>query len=95
MRQFINVAISATPTFTWRLGTRSAPEKPRYIIIGFQTAKHNNQEKNVAIFDHCKIKNIYVQLNMTRYPDLDFNSHFEQFYIDNVYKTLIDFRQQF
>ncbi len=84
MRQCINVAIPTTPTFTWRLGTRSSPEKPRYIIIGFQTVKHNNQEKNIATFDHCKIKNIYVQLNMTRYPDLYFNSDFDKLHIDNM-----------
>ena len=45
MRQCINVAVSTTPTFTWRLGVRDAPEKPRYIIIGFQTGKNNDQEK--------------------------------------------------
>ena len=95
MRQCINTAVPATPTFTWRLGTRASPEKPRYIIIGFQTAKNNNQEKNIATFDHCKITNIYVQLNRTRYPDLDFNSDFDKFHIDNVYKTLTDFRQRF
>ena len=95
MRQCINVAVPATPNFTWRLGVRAAPEKPRYIIIGFQTGKNNDQEKNNAIFDHCKVTNMFVLLNNNRYPAIDFNSDFDKYHIDNVYKTLIDFRQRF
>ena len=74
---------------------RAAPENPRYIIIGLQTTKHNDQEKNNATFDHCKIKNIYVLLNSTRYPNLDFNADFDKYHIDNVYKTLTDLRQRY
>ena len=32
---------------------------------------------------------------MTRYPNLDFNSDFDKFHIDNMYKTLTNFRQRF
>ena len=95
MRQCINVAVSQTPTFTWRLGVRSAPEKPRYIIIGFQTNRHNDQGKNPALFDHCKVKNMYVLLNNTRYPAIDLNTDFDKCHYDNVYKNMVDFRQKY
>ena len=32
-------------SFTWRLGVKSSPDIPRFIIVGFQTNKNNNQEK--------------------------------------------------
>ena len=33
-------------TFTWRLGVKSSPDIPRFIIIGFQSGKNNLQEQN-------------------------------------------------
>ena len=33
-------------TFTWRLGVKSSPDIPRFIIVGFQTEKHNDPTKN-------------------------------------------------
>ena len=38
---------------------------------------------------------MFVLLNNNRYPAIDFNSDFEKFRFDNVYKTLTDFRQRF
>ena len=95
MRQCINVAVPKTPTFTWRLGVRAAPEKPRYIVIGFQTAKHNDQAKNAALFDHCNVNNMYILLNNTRYPAIDLNTDFAKYHFDNVYRNLVEFRQKY
>src|SRR6218665_247509 len=44
--------------FSWRLSVKTSPEKPRYIIVGFQTNRDGNQEANPSIFDHCNLKNI-------------------------------------
>ena len=30
-------------SFTWRLGVKSSPDIPRFIIVGFQSGKNNNQ----------------------------------------------------
>ena len=53
-------------TFTWRLGVKSSPDIPRFIIVGFQSDKNNNQISNPAIFDHLFVRNIYVTLNAKR-----------------------------
>ena len=45
-------------------------------MIGLQTAKANDQVKNAAVFDHCGLTNIFVLLNNTRYPAIDFNVNF-------------------
>ena len=52
MRQCESVSVSQSTNFTWRLVAKTAPEKPRYIIIGFQTGKSGNQEENPAVFDN-------------------------------------------
>ena len=53
--------------FTWRLGVKSSPDIPRFIIVGFQTNKNNSQLTNPAIFDPLFLRNIYVTLNAKRY----------------------------
>jgi len=55
---------------------KNAPEKPRWIVIGFQTGKSGDQTQNPAIFDHVNLKNMYVMLNFTRYPAVDYNLSF-------------------
>ena len=46
--------------FTWRLGVKSSPDIPRFIIVGFQSDKINSQAFNPAIFDNLNVRNIYV-----------------------------------
>ena len=95
MRQCTSVAVPQTPTFTWRLGVRAAPEKPRYIAIAFQTEKNNDQAKNPAMFDHCGVKNMFILLNNVRYPAIDFNADFTKNEYENFYKELADFTQKY
>ena len=58
------------------MSARTSSERPRYVIVGFQTNKDGDQEKNPAVFDHCDLKNMYVTLNSERYPAVDYNLDF-------------------
>ena len=82
-------------TFTWRLGVKSSPDIPRFIIVGFQTEKHNDQTKNPAIFDHCQVRNIYVTLNAKRYPDTDYENDFNINKFSRIYGDAALFRKKF
>uniref|UniRef100_A0A1B6EXB8 Double jelly roll-like domain-containing protein n=1 Tax=Cuerna arida TaxID=1464854 RepID=A0A1B6EXB8_9HEMI len=42
---------------------------PKFVIIGFQTDRQNNQEKDPSKFDSLNVKNIRVKLNGSYYPD--------------------------
>ena len=81
--------------FTWRLGVKSSPDIPRFIIVGFQTDKNNKQNKNPALFDHCNIRNIYVTLNAKRYPDTDFENNFTNNNYSRIYGDAALFRKKF
>ena len=74
-------------SFTWRLSVKTSPEKPRFIIVGFQTAKDGDQTKNPSTFDHVNLRNANVMLNSDRYPAVDYylsfvNQTFSRMYGD-------------
>ena len=82
-------------TFTWRLGVKSSPDIPRFIIVGFQTDKNNNQTENPAIFNDCGVRNIYVTLNAKRYPDTDYENDFIINKFSRIYGDAALFRKKF
>ena len=57
-RQCDTIAVPVSNTFSWRLSARSANERPRYVIVGFQTHKDGSQELNPSVFDYCDLKNM-------------------------------------
>ena len=75
-RQLWYVISSWIDKFTWRLSVKTASQKPRFIIVGIQTAKDGDQTKNPSIFDHVNLKNAYITLNSDRYPAVDHNLSF-------------------
>ena len=94
MLQCDNTSISGTE-FTWRLGVKSSPDIPRFIIVGFQIERNNNQEQNPARFDNCDIGNIYVTLNAKRYPDTDYDIKFNENRFCRIYGDSSTFRKKF
>ena len=88
--------VPATSTnFTWRLGVKSSPDIPRFIIVGFQTDKNNSQAFNPAIFDNLNVRNIYVTLNAKRYPDTDYDNDFTENHFSRLYGDAALFRKKF
>ena len=96
MLQCDSTQVPATSTnFTWRLGVKSSPDIPRFIIVGFQTDKNNSQAFNPAIFDNLNVRNIYVTLNAKRYPDTDYDNDFTENHFSRLYGDAALFRKKF
>ena len=95
MLQCDSAPVPQTTSFTWRHAVKSFPEVPRFIIVGFQTNKHNRQEGNPAVFDNVRVKNIYVTLNSTRYPEVDYDISFDRNQFSRVYGDVALFRSKF
>ena len=76
MIQCDSASVPQTRSFSWRLSVKSSPEVPRFIIVGFQTAKSNDQLANPSLLENVDVSNIYVMLNSTRYPTADYNISF-------------------
>ena len=95
MIQCDTASIPRATSFSWRLSVKSSPEVPRFIIVGFQTNKSNNQEQNPSIFDDVNVSNIYVMLNSMRYPTADYNISFLAQKFSRVYGDAAEFRSKF
>ena len=95
MRQCESISVPSSTSFTWRLTVKSSPEKPRYIIVAFQTKKDGNQEKNPSVFDHVQVKNMFVTLNSTRYPVVDYDLSFAKQQFSRAYGDAASFRAKY
>ncbi|XP_074109286.1 uncharacterized protein LOC141534041 [Cotesia typhae] len=78
--------LPATSRQIWAVKTSTQLEKPRCVILGFQTAKKNDARKNFSQFDHCNIRNIKLFLNSQSYPYRDLNLNINS----NQYALLYD-----
>ena len=59
VRQCDMLSVPESTRFKWRLSVKTAPEKPKFIIVGFQTDKDGDQTKNPSTFDHVDLKCLY------------------------------------
>lgn len=75
----------------WTVKTVSQLEKPRYVIIGFQTNRKNDKEKDLSKFDHCNMTNMKLFLNSECYPYDNLNLN----YVKNQYSILYDMYRKF
>jgi hypothetical protein len=60
--------LPTTDRQTWTVKTSSELEKPRYVVLMFQTARKNDITKNASEFDHCNLTNVRLFLNDKYYP---------------------------
>ena len=81
--------------FVWRLSVKSSPEITRFIIVGFQTNKRENQKTNPSLFDTVNVSSMSVTLNAIKYPAVDYNISFNRQQFSRVYGDVADFRSKF
>lgn len=53
---------------SWTIKTSSQLEKPRFVILAFQTNRKNEITKNMSHFDSCDLQNVKLYLNSQYYP---------------------------
>lgn len=96
MRQCLVTEIpAASRGFDWRLGVRTITEKPRHILIGFQTNRAGDQEKSPSLFDHVNLMQMSVILNDTKYPARDIIVDFKKHTYVEYYKMFTDFTRNY
>ena len=71
--------LPTTDKHTWAVKTSRFTEKPLYVIVGFQTDRKFQHNKDASEFDHCNLRNMRLYLNGTSYPyenmDIDFSKN--------------------
>jgi hypothetical protein len=83
--------VTQTRTFDWTLNVTAGIEKPRWIIVGFQTDKNQTQEQNPAVFDHVNLSRAHVILGSDKYPTSDIITNF----VTNDYSELYEMFDNF
>ena len=67
-----NTIITSGNSYDWKLSTKvqkTFPEKPRFIILGFQLQTPDADEQfDKSLFINADVRNIFVTLNSRRYP---------------------------
>ena len=84
-----------TRTIDWRLGVRTTPEKPRQVLIAFQSDRSGNQDKNPSLFDHLSATQVSVVLNDTTYPARDVIADFKKHTYIEYYKMFTEFARDY
>lgn len=84
-----------TTRHTWSVKTTSQVNKPRFVVVGFQTNRNNNFRVNSTLFDHCNITNVKLYLNNDRYPYDDLNLDSGLVHYQEVFHMLQSVQQKY
>lgn len=83
--------LTQTKNHTWAVKSSNQLEKPRFIIIAFQTDIKNNINKNMSNFSHCNLVNLKLYLNSEVFPYDNLNLDFK----NQKYAILYEMYKQF
>lgn len=91
----LNPGLPQSQSLLWNLKTSSNLERPRFIIIGFQTDRKNKSNKNCSVFDHVNVRSLKVKLNSEVYPYEDFNIDYDLNNYGICYQLYSQFQQSY
>lgn len=87
--------LPTTTKHVWTVKTSSQLEKPRYVLLGFQTSRKNKPLKNVNHFDHCNISDVKLYLNSQCYPYGNLNLNIAQNQYALLYEMYTNFQSSY
>lgn len=79
----------------WNVKTAPQVEKPRWVMLAFQTERKSSPTKSASEFDHCNLINAKLYLNSKSYPYDDLNVNFDQNKFSLLYKMYADFQKEY
>ena len=96
VRELFNYpALPASNRHIWTVKTATQVEKPRYVIVGFQTNRNNNRVRNASQFDHINLTNIKLYLNSQCYPQENLNLNINDNKFSILYEMFASFQVNF
>lgn len=79
----------------WSVKTTTQLTKPRYVIVGLQTNRNGNVQRDSSAFDHCNISDVKLYLNNEYYPYDNFNSHFQENNFQDAMYTFLNIQNTY
>ncbi|XP_043468121.1 uncharacterized protein LOC122502240 [Leptopilina heterotoma] len=87
--------IPATQKHVWTVKTSTQVEKPRYVNLGFQTNRKEDQGRYANLFDACNLHNVKLFLNSQYYPYGNLNLNFTQNKFSILYDMYCNFQPSY
>ena len=84
-----------TTKHVWTVKTSNQLEKPRYIILGFQTGVNNSRTSDASIFNHCGNTNAKVFLNSQFFPYNNMNLNFDKNHYALLFDMFLNFQSSY
>ena len=94
-RQSETVSVAQSTELDWILSVKSSSEKPRYVLVAFQTDRANDETKNPAIFDHCDLTSLSLFLSSTKYPKTDYKLDWDKNGFSRSYDDFVNFKSSY
>lgn len=88
-------ALPQTDKHIWAVKTSSHLNKPRYVIVGFQTNRSNTTANDASIFDHRDVSDVKLHLNSECYPYENMNLNFDQNHHIAAYLNFAKFQDSY
>lgn len=87
--------LQQTQYHTWAVKTTSQVEKPRFIILAFQTDRNHNLHRNKSQFDHCNLSNVKLHLGSSLYPYDNLHLDFDKNKFSILYEMYAQFQHSY
>lgn len=88
-------ALKSSARDIWSVKTSNNLERPRYILVGFQTARRDINNGDVGKFDHENITNMKVYLNADAYPYDNLNLNMQNGNYVLLYQMYANFQKSY
>lgn len=79
----------------WSVKTSTNVNKPRYIVLGFQTAKNNVITADMSRFNHCNVRDLKIYLNAECYPYESLSVNFQNGEYIVLYNMFTNFYESY
>ena len=66
---------------------------PVWAFVVFQTNRLNSQLEDNSVFDHSKVKNIWLEISGKRYPQESWELHFDNDYYSLAYDAFQEYKR--
>ncbi|XP_015118545.1 uncharacterized protein LOC107042152 [Diachasma alloeum] len=84
-----------TSKHVWVVKCSTQLEKPRFVVVGFQSSRRNDKIKNASEFDHCNIRDVKLFLNSQNYPYGNLNRDITHNQYSQLYNMYTDFQASY
>ncbi|XP_051173487.1 uncharacterized protein LOC127289544 [Leptopilina boulardi] len=85
--------LPTTSKHVWTVKTSTQLEKPRYVLLSFQTSRKDKLKRYANRFDHCDITNVKLFLNSQYYPYGNLNLDIEHNQFALLYEMYANFQR--